>query len=106
VRARLSDARFFFQTDLAEPLPNRIPKLGGIVYHEKLGSQGERVQRIARLAEEIAAGVGAEPRLAKLAAGLAKADLVTEMVGEFPELQGHMGRIYAERQGIDPAVAA
>jgi len=106
VRARLSDARFFWETDKATKLEDRLPKLDSIVFHEKLGTQGERVARIAALAEEIAPLVGADPALAERAARLAKADLVTEMVGEFPELQGLMGRKYAALQGEHDSVAA
>ncbi|KQT90496.1 glycine--tRNA ligase subunit beta [Methylobacterium sp. Leaf466] len=106
VRARLSDARFFFETDKAVRLEDRLPKLDTIVFHEKLGTQGERVQRIAALARELAPLVGADPDLAERAARLAKADLVTEMVGEFPELQGLMGRKYAALQGEPASVAA
>ena len=106
VRARLSDARFFWETDKATKLEDRLPKLDTIVFHEKLGTQGERVARIAALAKEIAPLVGADPALAERAARLAKADLVTEMVGEFPELQGLMGRKYAALQGEHPSVAA
>jgi len=106
VRARLSDARFFWETDKATKLEDRLPKLDSIVFHEKLGTQGERVARIAALAKEIAPLVGADPSLAERAARLAKADLVTEMVGEFPELQGLMGRKYAALQGEHPSVAA
>jgi glycyl-tRNA synthetase beta chain len=106
VRARLSDAKFFWDTDKAIPLESRLPKLDNIVFHEKLGTQGERVDRIAALAREFASIVGADPQLAYDAARLAKADLVTEMVGEFPELQGLIGRRYAELQGKDQSVAA
>ncbi|WP_334174280.1 glycine--tRNA ligase subunit beta [Pseudoxanthobacter sp.] len=106
VRARLSDAKFFYETDLKVPLEERAKKLDIVTFHEKLGTQGERVERIARLAAIIAPVVGADPAKAEAAARLAKADLVTEMVGEFPELQGFMGRRYAEKQGIDPEVAA
>ncbi|KQT50508.1 glycine--tRNA ligase subunit beta [Methylobacterium sp. Leaf456] len=106
VRARLSDARFFFETDKATGLEDRLPKLDTIVFHEKLGTQGERIARIAALAKEIAPLVGADPALAERVARLAKADLVTEMVGEFPELQGLMGRKYAALQGEHPSVAA
>ena len=106
VRARLSDARFFWETDLGVRLADRVPKLDSIVFHEKLGTQGERVRRIAALAREIAPQVGADPDAAERAAVLAKADLVSEMVGEFPELQGLMGRYYAAAQGEAPAVAA
>jgi glycyl-tRNA synthetase beta chain len=116
VRARLSDARHFWATDLADlpdyagegkPLDQRLAKLKalGIVFHEKLGTQGERVERIAALARALAPPVGCVPDLAERAARLAKADLVTEMVGEFPELQGLMGRYYAEKQGEDVNVA-
>jgi glycyl-tRNA synthetase beta chain len=106
VRARLSDARFFYETDLKVPLETRLEKLKSVTFHEKLGTQFERVERIARLARELAPLVGADPDKAERAARLAKADLATEMVGEFPELQGHMGRHYAEKQGEDPEVAA
>ncbi|KQP96400.1 glycine--tRNA ligase subunit beta [Methylobacterium sp. Leaf117] len=106
VRARLSDAKFFWETDKAIRLDDRLPKLYSIVFHEKLGTQGERVQRIAALARELAPLVGADPDLAERAATLAKADLVTEMVGEFPELQGLMGRKYAALQGEPESVAA
>ncbi|WP_373866688.1 glycine--tRNA ligase subunit beta [Methylobacterium haplocladii] len=106
VRARLSDAKFFWETDKAAGLESRLPKLDQIVFHEKLGTQGERVARIAALARELAPLVGADPDLAERAARLAKADLVTEMVGEFPELQGLMGRKYAALQGEPESVAA
>jgi glycyl-tRNA synthetase beta chain len=106
VRARLSDARFFWETDKATKLEDRLPKLDSIVFHEKLGTQGERVARIAALAKEIAPLVGADPALAERAARLAKADLVTEMVGEFPELQGLMGRKYAALHGEHDSVCA
>ena len=105
VRARLSDAKFFWEQDLSVPLASRVEKLDKIVFHEKLGTQGERVKRIAALARELAPIVGADPAEAERAAILAKADLVTEMVGEFPELQGLMGRYYAAAQGESPAVA-
>jgi glycyl-tRNA synthetase beta chain len=132
IRARLADAEHFWKTDMAplpeyrdsnlKPLDQRLAKLKAqaIVFHEKLGTQGERVERIARLAKEIAPLVGADPaqkagsaggatgivEKAERAAQLAKADLVTEMVGEFPELQGLMGKYYALAQGEDPSVAA
>jgi glycyl-tRNA synthetase beta chain len=128
VRARLSDAAYFFATDkgnlpdldtlqasadklgldLTKPLDQRMAKLDrlGVVFHAKLGTQGQRVQRIAALARELAPIVGADPELAERAAKLAKADLPTEMVGEFPELQGLMGRKYAELQGEHPSVCA
>jgi len=127
VRARLSDAVHFWKTDqadlpdlasleapaerfgldLAKPLDQRMARLDrlGVTFHAKLGTQGERVARIARLAEELAPAVGADPVLARRAAVLAKADLQTEVVGEFPELQGTMGRKYAVLQGEHPAVA-
>jgi glycyl-tRNA synthetase beta chain len=106
IRARLSDAKFFYDSDLKTRLENRLPKFDGIVFHEKLGTQGERIERIERLAAEIAPLVGADVEKAKRAAHLAKADLLTEVVGEFPELQGLMGKYYALAQGEDPSVAA
>ena len=105
IRARLSDARYFWDTDLKAPLDERLPKLDTIVFHEKLGTQGERVKRLRRLAREIAPLVPTDGDLAERAAMLAKADLVTEMVGEFPELQGLMGRYYAAATGEDLSVA-
>ena len=111
VRARLADARHFWQTDLAalpdakdktaKPLDQRLEKLERVVFHEKLGTQGERIARIEALARELAPKVGADAEHAARAAHLAKADLATEMVGEFPELQGLMGRYYATAQGED-----
>jgi glycyl-tRNA synthetase beta chain len=106
VRARLSDAKFFWETDLKIKLEERLPKLDKIVFHEKLGTQGERVKRVEALSRELAPIVGADPEKAARAARLAKADLVSEMVGEFPELQGLMGRYYAAHQGEDASVAA
>lgn len=128
VRARLSDAVHFWKTDqadlpdlkqlgasaekfgldLSKPLDQRMARLDhlGVTFHAKLGTQGERVARIARLARELAPIVGADPDLAARAAVLAKADLTTEIVGEFPELQGAMGRKYALLQGEDASVAA
>jgi glycyl-tRNA synthetase beta chain len=106
VRARLSDAKFFWETDQKVKLEDRLEKLKTIVFHEKLGTQYERVERIAALAKELAPIVEADPALAERAARLAKADLVTEMVGEFPELQGLMGRYYAGLQGENASVAA
>ena len=106
VAARLSDAKFFWESDLKTPLEQRVPKLDSIVFHERLGTQGERVKRIEELAYELAAKVGADPARAARAAHLAKADLVSEMVGEFPELQGLMGRYYAVAQGVAPSIAA
>jgi glycyl-tRNA synthetase beta chain len=106
IRARLSDAKFFYETDLRTKLEDRLPKFENIVFHEKLGTQGERIKRIERLAAEIAPLVGADVEKAKRAAHLAKADLLTEVVGEFPELQGLMGKYYAMAQGEDSSVAA
>jgi glycyl-tRNA synthetase beta chain len=106
IRARLSDAKFFYETDLKTKLEDRLPKFGNIVFHEKLGTQGERIARIERLAAEIAPLVGADVDKTKRAAHLAKADLLTEVVGEFPELQGLMGKYYALAQGEDSSVAA
>lgn len=128
VRARLSDAVHFWKTDQADlpdrdalvdaadkfgldlnkPLDQRMARLDNlnVTFHAKLGTQGERVQRIEALAAQIAPLVGADPQLAKRAAVLAKADLQTEVVGEFPELQGAMGRKYALLQGEHPSVAA
>ncbi len=117
IRARLSDARHFFHTDLADlpdyktcgkPLDQRLAKLRAlnVVFHEKLGTQGARIDRIIRLARELAPLVGADADKAARAAELAKADLMTEVVGEFPEVQGLMGRTYALAQGEDAAVAA
>jgi glycyl-tRNA synthetase beta chain len=117
-RARLADARHFWRTDLAplpdykdkaaKPLDQRLAKLRAlnVVFHERLGTQGERVDRLIKLARELAPRVGADPAKAARAAELAKADLVTEMVGEFPELQGVMGGYYATEQGADAEVAA
>ena len=120
VRARLSDALYFWKTDQGplpdyvndgnrdKPLDQRLAKLKSldIVFHEKLGTQGERVERIKALAQEIAPLVGADPALAARAAELAKADLMSEVVGEFPETQGLMGRRYAALQGEHPDVCA
>ena len=106
VRARLSDAKFFWDTDRAVPLEDRLPKLDAIVFHEKLGTQGERIARIGAMAQDLAPLLGADPARAARAARLAKADLVTEMVGEFPELQGLMGRKYAALQGEHDSVCA
>jgi glycyl-tRNA synthetase beta chain len=106
IRARLSDAKFFYETDLKTKLEDRLPKFEQIVFHENLGTQGERIRRIEHLAAEIAPLVGADVETTKRAAHLAKADLLTEVVGEFPELQGLMGRYYALAQGEDASVAA
>ncbi|MGH6936199.1 MAG: glycine--tRNA ligase subunit beta, partial [Methylocella sp.] len=105
VQARLSDAEYFLEADLKVKLEDRLEKLDQIVFHEKLGTQGERAGRLAGLAREIARFTGAEIALAERAARLAKADLTSEMVGEFPELQGVMGRYYALAQGEDASVA-
>ena len=105
IAARLSDAKFFWDQDRKVKLEDLLPKLDAITFHAKLGSQGERVKRIEALAGEIAKTIGADIEKSKLAARLAKADLVTGMVGEFPELQGLMGRYIALEQGIDPEVA-
>ncbi len=105
LRARLADARFFFEQDRKVRLETRVPRLGNVVYHNKLGTQLERVERIQLLARHIAGEIGAEPLLAGRAAWLAKADLLTEMVGEFPELQGIMGGYYARHDGEPKEVA-
>ena len=105
VRPRLSDAKFFFETDKKTPLSARIGKLSRVIYHNKLGTQGERVDRLVKLAAKIARRIGADVSQAERAALLAKADLVTDMVGEFPELQGIMGRYYALADGEPAAVA-
>src|SRR5579859_3864415 len=106
IRARLSDAKFFYETDLKTRLEDRLPKFDQIVFHEKLGTQGARIKRIEALAAEIAPLVGADVEKTKRAAHLAKADLLTDVVGEFPELQGLMGKYYALAQGEDASVAA
>ncbi len=127
IRARLSDAKFFYETDLKTRLEDRLPKLNAMLFHEKLGTQGERVKRLQEFASTITKFVNFRPADARVtelreadardevvgrliyhaerAALLAKADLVTDMVGEFPELQGLMGRYYAEAQGEDETVA-
>lgn len=105
LRARLSDARFFWDQDRRQRLDSRLPKLEAVTFHAKLGTQGARVLRLVRLAGVIAPKVGAEIAKAERAAMLAKADLVTGMVGEFPELQGYMGRRYAAHDGEDEAVS-
>jgi glycyl-tRNA synthetase beta chain len=125
IRARLSDAKFFYDTDLKTRLEDRLPKFKQIVFHEKLGTQAERIARIENLAAELATTLAKQPhffsgerlsagdldqeqdyvRKVRRAAHLCKADLLTEVVGEFPELQGLMGRYYAEAQGEDEAVA-
>ncbi|UES52436.1 glycine--tRNA ligase subunit beta [Roseibium aggregatum] len=105
IRARLSDARFFWETDLKSKLSDNLPKLDEVKFHEKLGSVGERVKRLIALSAELAAFAGADETKARRAAELAKADLVSNMVFEFPELQGLMGRYYATAQGEDASVA-
>lgn len=105
VRPRLSDARFFYNQDRKQPLSTRLEKLGAVVYHNKLGSVLERVERVEALAGRIAARLGADVALASRTARLSKADLVTDMVGEFPELQGIMGRYYALHDGEPREVA-
>jgi len=106
IRARLADAKFFFDQDLKVPLEDRVPKLKDIIFHEKLGNQYKRMERIRDLSRELAPLVGALPDDAERASMLAKADLVSGMVGEFPELQGVMGRYYALEQKENPAVAS
>ena len=105
VRPRLEDARFFFDQDRRQRLEERVPQLARVVFHHKLGSQLDRVQRMKILAGIIARSLGADDRPAERAAELAKADLLTGMVGEFPELQGVMGRYYALHDGEPPEVA-
>jgi glycyl-tRNA synthetase beta chain len=106
IRARLSDAKFFYETDLKTKLEDRLPKFEQIVFHEKLGTQAARIARIEKLAAVIAPLVGADLAKTARAAKLAKTDLLTEVVGEFPELHGLMGKYYALAQGEDAAVAA
>jgi len=103
--ARLDDGRFFWEKDKATPLEEMAAKLSTIAFKAELGSLGDKVERVAALARELAPKVGADPDLAERAARLAKADLVSEMVGEFPELQGVMGRYYALEAGEPEAVA-
>jgi glycyl-tRNA synthetase beta chain len=105
LRARLSDAKFFYDQDRKVRLEARVPRLSKVVYHNKLGSQLERVERIQLLAGKIARDIGADPALAERAAWLSKADLLTGMVGEFPELQGIMGGYYAAHDRESAAVA-
>jgi len=106
LRARLADARFFFDQDRKVRLETRLPRLGSVVYHNKLGTQLDRAARLTNLSEALARIIGADPSLAMRAAQLAKADLTTDMVGEFPELQGLMGRYYANHDQESPVVAA
>jgi glycyl-tRNA synthetase beta chain len=105
IAARLSDAKFFWEQDLKRPLDEMANALDGITFHQKLGTQKQRVERIAELAFQIAGAVDAVPEDARRAAQLCKADLVSGMVGEFPELQGLMGRYYAEAAGTKPEIA-
>ncbi len=105
IRARLSDAKFFWDQDLKRPPDEMASQLAGITFHELLGSQRDRVERIAELAHQIAGAVDADKDDARRAAQLCKADLVSGMVGEFPELQGLMGRYYAEKAGTKPEIA-
>jgi glycyl-tRNA synthetase beta chain len=105
IAARLSDAKFFWEQDLKRPLDEMASALSDITFHEKLGTQKERVERIAELAYQIAGAVDATPEDARRAGQLCKADLVSGMVGEFPELQGLMGRYYAEAAGTKPEIA-
>ena len=105
VRPRLADAQFFFEQDKKRGFISRTMKLGAVVYHNKLGSLGDRAQRLGLLAAFIADKLGADPTLARNAGLLCKVDLLTDMVGEFPELQGIMGRYYAEYEGAKPDVA-
>lgn len=105
LRARLSDAEFFYKQDQKATLESRLPKLANVVYHNKIGSQAERIERLQSIAAHIAAALGADRAAAERAARLAKADLVTEMVGEFPELQGTMGKYYARLDGESAEIA-
>jgi glycyl-tRNA synthetase beta chain len=105
VRARLADAKFFYDQDRRETLDSRVDGLKHVVYHNKLGSQAERMLRVRAMAGAFARLIGADPAKAERAARLAKADLRTLMVGEFPELQGIMGEYYAKHDGEDPEVA-
>ena len=106
LRARLADAEFFWDQDRLRPLEDRLPMLDKVVFHAKLGSVGDKVRRLERLADRLAPFVpGADPERCRQAVRLAKADLVTGMVGEFPELQGVMGRYYALGEGLDAEVA-
>jgi glycyl-tRNA synthetase beta chain len=105
VRPRLSDAKFFFEQDKKKSLESRLPLLANVVYHNKLGTQLERTQRVTRLAGAIARRLGYDVLLAERGAELAKADLLTDMVGEFPELQGIMGTYYARNDGEHEEVA-
>jgi len=105
LRARLSDARFFWEQDLKIKLRDRLPALKDVIFHAKLGTLAEKAARVTKLAKEIAPHVKADAAMVEEAASLAKADLVSGMVGEFPELQGTMGRYYAKAEGLPDAVA-
>ena len=105
LRARLSDAEFFYKQDQKATLESRLPKLEHVVYHNKIGSQAQRIDRLQTIAAHIAEQLDADRATAERAARLAKADLVTEMVGEFPELQGTMGKYYALLDGEQPEIA-
>jgi glycyl-tRNA synthetase beta chain len=105
VRPRLADAKFFFDQDRKKTLESRVPGLAKVVYHGNLGSQGERIERVRAIAKWVAKQLNTDEQLADRAAFLAKADLLTDMVGEFPELQGIMGGYYARHDGEDPRVA-
>lgn len=105
VRPRLADAKFFYDQDRKKTLESRLGLLDKVVYHNKLGSQGERTQRVAAIAQAIANQLGLDGQQAQQAALLAKTDLLTDMVGEFPELQGTMGRYYALNDGLSETVA-
>ena len=105
LRARLSDAEFFYKQDQKTTLESRLPKLEHVVYHNKIGNQAQRIDRLQTIAAHIAEQLGADRATAERAARLAKADLVTEMVGEFPELQGTMGKYYALLDGEQPEIA-
>ena len=106
VRPRLSDAKFFFEQDKKKTLESRLPNLANVVYHNKLGSQAERMQRVKTLSGKIAQSLSYDVAIAERGAMLAKADLLTDMVGEFPELQGIMGTYYAQHDGEHTEVAA
>lgn len=109
MRARLADAKFFFDEDRAKPLAGRRAALDGIVFHKRLGTVGDKVKRLVRLVGELATLLGVDAETARIAtegAALAKCDLVTLMVGEMPELQGDMGRVYALAQGVEAPIAA
>lgn len=107
VRSRLADAKFFFDQDRKKTLASRLPELDKVVYHNKLGTQGERTQRVGAIAKTIGLQLGGDELAsqAEIAANLAKADLLTEMVGEFPELQGIMGNYYAHHDGLSESIA-